>query len=730
VFLIFAAIQKKSHRNADGIEKIAFYLLLFGIYYLIETKILVMFGCNQNVCSNLVFMILMTAPLFFEAYYCELQSSLGQWLKLLMCANFANITFQLVMQLTNQMDFLEMAFLSHGLLFILIVIVGAYYVRLLIQERNIKNFTQAAGVFFMFLGALVDIVRAYTLKVGDLGKYSRYGTFIYAVCILVYYMQHMILEQVEFAEKAKNDAIAANLAKSRFVANMSHEIRTPINGILGMNSILLKECHDSELREYAVNIQSAGNVLLSIINDILDISKIESGKMELMPVQYEVFSVLNDCYNMTLGRAEDKSLNFIMRVDKTLPSVLYGDEVRVRQIINNLLSNAVKYTREGGVVLSIREQGRTADSIKLLIEVHDTGMGIKQEDIPRLFEAFSRLEEDKNRNIEGTGLGLNLTKHLVEKMDGELSVESVYGEGSCFSVLLPQKVIDGTPIGDFEEKYQKRIAVDEEKHIELVAPDARILVVDDVAMNLKVVKGLLKTTQITIDTAGSGQECLKCIKETKYDIIFLDHMMPEMDGVETLHKMKLLTANPNAQTPVIMLTANAIVGAKEEYLQEGFTGYLAKPVRETDLLEALRKYLPSDKVRVTEHRVVPGKETQAVPMPEDSAMLDETLGMEYCGNDRKLYREVLKSYAEEDKSGELRKFFDAQDWENYKIVIHSVKSVSLSVGAKKLAEHAGALEMAAKNEDLDYIRLHHDNVMKEYSEVIQFIKENYIKENY
>lgn len=397
--------------------------------------------------------------------------------------------------------------------------------------------------------------------------------------------------------KEKNmlcELLQANEAKSQFLANMSHEIRTPINGILGMDSMLLKECQDEGLREYAKNIQSAGQSLLSIINDILDISKIESGKLEIIPTRYELFSILNDCYNLTKVKIEEKPITLHMKINENIPAKLYGDEVRIRQVMNNFLSNSAKYTHEGSITFGVDYEEKSEGEIWLIITVSDTGIGIKEEDLEKLFASFTRIEEKRNRNIEGTGLGLSLTKNLVDLMQGEITVKSIYEEGSCFTAKIPQKIIDKTPMGDFDKRYRQYIHQSEEQAISLYASDAKILVVDDVPMNLIVVKGLLKATKIQIDTAKNGANCLELVQKNRYDIIFLDHLMPEMDGIETLQNMKLLEENPNRNTPVIMLTANAIVGAKEEYMEAGFTDYLTKPVQETLLHEMIMKYLPKE----------------------------------------------------------------------------------------------------------------------------------------
>lgn len=540
--------------------------------------------------------------------------------------------------------------------------------------------------------------------------------------------------------KEKNmleEVVRANKAKSQFLANMSHEIRTPINGILGMDSVLLKECHDENLREYAKNIQSAGQSLLSIINDILDISKIESGKMEILTIRYQLFSVLNNCYNLTKIKLQNKPVSFIMQINEKLPSWLYGDEVRIRQIINNFLSNAVKYTKEGNITFELDFEEKTDEQILLVITVRDTGIGIKEEDLGKLFESFTRIEEKRNRNIEGTGLGLNLTKNLVNLMGGEVFAESTYGKGSCFTAKIPQKIADAEPMGDFGKRYQQYLSTSDDDKLSFLAPDAKILVVDDVTMNLKVVEGLLKATKIQIDTAVSGSECLECVKTTPYQMIFLDHMMPEMDGLETLEHMKNLADNPNAQTPVIMLTANAIVGAKEEYIEAGFTDYLTKPIRETELLEMILKYLPEELVcenggqgieksqdaQDMEQPEAGGEGAEPLQRLEQLEGLDVKTGLTYCMNEEDFYIEMLQEFLQADKASQLKHFLAEEDWDNYRTTVHALKSTSLTIGAAHLSGEAKALEMAAKEGNMDYIRSHHDGVMDEYKELTDHLKE-------
>ncbi|MCR4586215.1 MAG: response regulator [Lachnospiraceae bacterium] len=430
-------------------------------------------------------------------------------------------------------------------------------------------------------------------------------------------------------ELEKDAADDANRAKSNFLANMSHEIRTPINAIIGMDEMILRSSDNDVITRYALNIQSAGKTLLSIINDILDFSKIESGKMELVPVEYDFASVLNDVVNMTIAKADDKGLSYELDVDPDVPSVFRGDEIRIRQIILNITNNAIKYTEKGSVKTNI---GFEKEKNMLVISVADTGMGIRDEDLEKLFSSFQRLDETKNRNIEGTGLGLNITRQLVEMMGGKINVESEYGNGSVFTVKVIQEVVDDTPIGNYNERLKESQGIKEEFKARLIAPDAKILIVDDNEMNLLVITELMSDTRIKTKVALSGKQCLEMLKEESYDMIFLDQMMPEMSGVQTLEAIR--KEHLADDTPVIALTADAIVGAREAYLKEGFSDYLTKPIMYKDLEETLLKYInkeliadPADIKPATE------RETIVVISPDKDKLnqIKELLGDNYKG---------------------------------------------------------------------------------------------------
>ncbi|MBO4473739.1 MAG: response regulator [Clostridiales bacterium] len=571
-------------------------------------------------------------------------------------------------------------------------------------------------------------------------------TLLVAALLALFTVRPFVKMQGELMEE-KIRAESANHAKSDFLANMSHEIRTPINAVLGMNEMIMREGRKAQdltrgstqdirqtLRNivvYAGDVENAGHNLLAIVNDILDFSKIEEGRMDLVEAPYKLGSLLNNLSNMVLFKAQDKKLDFVIDVDENLPDELRGDEVRVRQILTNILNNAVKYTEKGSVKLTVRGEKMTDDYLILRATVEDTGIGIREEDREKLFEKFQRLEMDKNSTVEGTGLGLVITQRLLEMMHGTIDVESEYGKGSVFTVTIPQKILSTVPVGNFQERFEVNLLEARAYRESFRAPEARILLVDDTRINLNVVVNLLKDTKMQIDTATSGANAVAMAEKTRYDVILMDQRMPEMDGTEALHRIRATEGGASRDVPVVCLTADAVVGAKERYLAEGFSDYLTKPIDSFALEKLLIRHLPEEKVESTREDGS-GSSSGSGPAEGENggfaklraAGIDPDVGLLYCQKDENFYRSLLAEYAREnaEKAESIKSSFAGENWHDYAIYVHALKSTSKMIGASYLSEMAARLEAAAHDGDSATIKREHDDMMAEYETVTSAIR--------
>ena len=550
--------------------------------------------------------------------------------------------------------------------------------------------------------------------------------------ILIVYFGQKAAENSELRE-ARNIAEHSNAAKSEFLANMSHEIRTPINAVMGMNEIILRESLQArenlpenkdavrkifaDISDYSGVIGTAGKNLLSIINDILDISRIEAGRMEIRESEYSLSSVLYDVCSLIRFRAQTRNLVFLADVSEQIPDHLFGDGIRIRQILLNLLNNAVKYTVHGSVTLSVTGETDSSGILSLVFAVRDTGIGIRPEDRDRLFEKFERIGQVEDGSVEGTGLGLAIVKSLLDMMGGSIEVDSVYGTGSVFTATLPQKIVSDEPIGDFREKFENSAENAPPSRESFRAPEARILVVDDTRMNLTVVEGLLKSTEIRIDSVLSGADALRRTLSDSYDLILMDQRMPEMDGTEALRLIRSQETGLNRETPVICLTADAIAGAREKYIAEGFTDYLTKPVNSQALQKMLMRCLPREKlIPVVQNEPEENASAADRFAPLQEAGIDVSQGLSFCQQDDALYSSVLWEFAcsAGKNADSLQRYLDAEDWKSYAITVHALKSTSATIGAARLSETAMRLEHAARGEDAETVHREHTGLIALY----------------
>ena len=588
--LVFTYIEKKEKRKAPLIF-LAEGILAISLWIICDSPLFQLITGKYFVDGIWGFLLVITMGLPFLMYFDEI-SEYKSHIFYLICeiiivVNFFVFSF---LHFTDILSFPKSLVYIDLILAVYIIVMVVCTLRYYFSSEEKKHTYVVAGIVALSVFSFLEIF----ITIYDANSPSRVDiSGLFVLCGMILLLIFAILDQIkvlELMEQEKQQALAATKAKSDFLANMSHEIRTPINAIMGMNEMILRESDQASVKDYAKDISSASENLLRIINDILDFSKIESGKLEIINDDYDLGELIYDVTSLVNMKAENKGLKLNVDVDEEIPTKLYGDDKRVREVITNILNNAVKYTEKGFVNLKIT--GKTEENVVLLkIIVEDSGQGIKEEDLDKIFSGFSQVNVKKNKNIEGTGLGLSITKRLVELMNGSIDVDSEFGRGSKFTVFIPQQVTSDEKMGDYKSHRHASVGANSEmKEIELEGVD--ILVVDDTELNLKVINKMLSKTKANVTCVSSGEEMLKLVTSNHYDVILLDHMMPNMDGIETLAEFKVLDNNLCKDVPVVALTANAIVGAKEMYLDAGFDDYLSKPIKMETLCDMLAKYLP------------------------------------------------------------------------------------------------------------------------------------------
>jgi len=721
--VFFLTFEKRIH-TSKAVLYLGQAMIVIGLWILSESHIRQLIFREPSYSALFAYILCELIGGFISLYFNEVQSHKYNVIYVSMeILIFGQALINTVLNFTGLARFYDTLVFSHIWL-ILCAVIFVITLILDIRSKHIRTYSITAwGMFIFIIFCGLEMLDYYIRDFFVLGKYICIGFLVLLVTTLAQtiYDEIQNLRRTSQLMKEKEAAISANQAKSEFLANMSHEIRTPINAVLGIDEMILRECNDPQILDYAEKIKASGQNLLYLVNDILDISKIESKKMELLLEEYETKQLFSEVLLMIEPRVSTKKLSLYCDIDPQIPAKLYGDAVHIRQILTNLLTNAVKYTNEGKITFSVHVTKRTKTDVLLHFSVKDTGIGIKDEDHALLFDSFKRLDNSKNRGVEGTGLGLSIAHKLLQLMGSDLCLQSIYGLGSDFHFYLKQNVVDSSEMGNFEKK-RPASSVTKTYLESFYAPSAKILVVDDNHMNLVVFQGLLKNSGMHIQTATSGQEALELIRKEAFDLVFMDHLMPTMDGIETLHHILADEQLHTHAKNIIALTANAIAGAKDFYLQEGFSGYLSKPVYGPKLEKIILDFLPSEMIQLTSSdtpATVTGPAADA-----EQRILDQQLGISYCAGNKDFYHEVLKAFVQSNLPDALNNYFSEKDWKNYQITIHGIKSGAKSIGATVLSELAETMETALKERnDTAFIQTHHPHVLQELKKLEALIQE-------
>ncbi len=765
LMIVICSILMVFYKKHIPLIYLAWSLFFAAFWILSEVDLRQFVFRNVSVLSNMTFWSLMFIPPPLVIFINDTQKNRHKKI------HFVPLVYQtIIIIVTSILQIFSISDFRNTLPFIhigIVLSITSIFVSIILDiiNKQVKEYYPVAfGLLGIVLGALLELYFFYNTV------YTVGTSLSVALVFLLIMAAFKTIQDLLQSERDKQHAVLANEAKAKFLANMSHEIRTPINTVIGMNEMIIRENDNPAIAEYASYIESSSKMLLGLINDILDFSKIESGQYELIEGSYHLDQLLLDELNLLEARAHKKCLDIVLNADPRIPCDLWGDELRIKQIITNILTNAVKYTEKGSITIDASFTWIDNDTISLSIAIKDTGAGIKKENLDKLFESFTRIEEKKNRNIEGTGLGLNIAKMLVTLMNGQIDVESTYGEGSTFTVTIPQKVLSYEKIGDLKKKsvlLQNSVQTSKDTSdnkptsgstsdtptkssasvAAFTAPDAHILVVDDNEMNLAVIKGLLKRNLVQLDTALSGRRALELARETQYDIILMDHMMPELDGIETLELLRADETSLSKDSPVIALTANAIAGSHDMYIGYGFNDYISKPVDANHLEQTLMYYIVSTKKNITDKaKTTDNTETTTVAEATESNIItdsnetqggittmnnerptniiDKAVGLGYCGDSDELYDIIIATYYEQGLSyvNQVKEFYEAKDWHNYRIVVHALKSSSKNIGAMNFSEESLKQEMAAKEENEAFITQTFDEYYDNFLSLMDTVK--------
>lgn len=721
VFIVLGVVIKYNHNHNQGLCYLGIFSIIIALWILCKSNMRVFYCRNLNTMNLMTYMVIMVAPIPMLIFLNDLMKYRYQKIfNTVIAACLANTAFSLIVTLSGITDLVEISWTTR------IMIVGACGISIVcfldyLKTKELKApIALGIGLFGCVMAVVAEDINARSSNTLDVGKYIGFGILFFMLMLGYAAEKSWVVQWKNYRR-----AIEENEFKNAFLANMSHEIKTPINTILGMNEMIASESRDQSVRRYAGHIQEAGKRLLALVDNILDYTKLESGKIQIIPVRYELGQLLSNLINSVSIKVEEKNLAFEVDVDQNIPSVLYGDELRIRQAVLNLLTNAIKYTREGSVSLKVSFERVSQKELCLYISVEDTGIGIRKEDRERLYDSFVRLEEKRNRSIEGAGLGMTITRQIIDMMQGDIFIESEYGKGSTFTLVLKQQIVDETALGNYEDWYRTRINQDTYQKSSYLASGVKILAIDDNEMNLEVIRGLLKNTLAQIDTAISGKEGLAKVRNEMYDLILLDQMMPGMDGIETLSQLLQMEYVTEKKIPIIALTANSVVGVREEYLKQGFTDYIAKPVDYRTLMACLRKYLP-DKIekcsRVESKWIKCEKYLGAHGIHVRNAM-------KYAGDEFEQYIHLLEIFSFEkgiEKQTALQQAYESQNWKDYTIYVHGLKNSARTIGADSLADMAYEHELKSKSGEIAFLQEAYHTLIQEWEKTREII-ESYLE---